>query len=261
MSVSLDSVKKELSRTMKKPWRLPRGLFISAICMFFYFVIAVYLHIFHKGLPYATTEIFVWTLASFNASQLGSDSEGALNHTKKKRSLKDLFITKNIVLLIFAIPLDFTLVTLACWLIGDWSSFWVAQILAIAAVIISLGLGNIVSVLWVYRPISPWKIRHDRTKIAEYLIFVALSYVAASIAVPLALIPGSLLYNNLNTHSAISVTLGILILLAWALICWTLSLRYAQHLADRHSKHFIGRLEGEPLKVKNPRLKKLLKTT
>lgn len=253
------SLKRELKKALSRPWWLPRNLFISAIGTLGWIIISIHFHLFHKGLPYAAAEVFIWTLASYNASQLGSDSETVLKYTKQKRSLKELFILKNSTLLIFSIPVDIILISLACWFLGDWSRFWLAIPLAIVAVIISLGLGNIVSVAWVYKRDSLWKIRRNRLKIADYVIFVTLSYIAATLGLYLAVIPGNLLLHVTNLHSFSSVIFGLFLIFVWAIICWVVSLRLAERLAARYHGHFIGRLSGELMQVNNARLKKLLK--
>lgn len=253
-------IKKELWAAMTRPYRLPRSLLISAIGTVGYLIIAASLHLFHKGLPYATAEVFIWTMASYNASQLGSDPAKILSYPDKKTSLKDVFIIKNSVLLIISIPIDIILIATTCWYINDWSKFWYALILGVAAVIISLGLGNIVSVAWVYQPISMWKLRKDRLKIAEYLIFVTLSYSAASLALTLATFPASIILSFTNLHRFISVMSSIIILFIWAVLWWILSLKVSQRIASKYNQQFLRRLEGEPMHVKNKHLKKILKT-
>lgn len=252
-------LKEEMSEALSKPWRLPRNLALAALATLAGISIGILIHTFHRGLPYIGADLFVWTLATYNACQLGSDSENVLKHTTTRQSLKAVFIYKNLSLLALALPIDMILITIACALLGDWSKFWYSVLLGLTAVIIALGFGNIVSVAWVYKPVSLWQYRHDRLKVFEYLIFLAISYISASAAIILAGAMGELLLKIINVHSFYQVIIGVAIMLFWAFVWWTIALNKADSLIKNHKNYFVGRLNGEPLKIKNKRAKKILK--
>ena len=257
----LTMLKNEMKKAFSRPWRLPFNMFLAGVITLLGVGIGILTHRFHKGLPYVAAELFVWTLASYNASQLGSDSDKVLEHSAKSTTLKELFIVKNAALLLLAIPIDLFLIVLACSLANDWSRFGLAIILAFAAVIIGLGLGNIVSVVYVYKPVSLWKIRKDRLRLFELTVFGIVSYISATAALLLATIPAALLLKILNVSSIIEVMVGSCILVSWAMLWWVISLGWADKLARRYHGYFVGRLRGETLHIKNNRLKKLLKVT
>lgn len=252
-------LKREMKKALSRPWRLPFNLMLSGVVTLMGVAISILLHRFHKGLPYVAAELFVWTLASYNASQLGSDSDKVLEHSAKNTTLKELFIVKNTALLLLAVPIDLILIVVACSIANDWSRFGLSIILAFTAVIIGLGLGNIVSVLWVYKPVSLWKIRHDRLRLFELLIFGTISYISATAALLLATIPAALLLKIFNVNSIIDVLIGSTILISWAIMWWAITLSWADGLARRYEGYFINRLKGETLHIKNVRLKKILK--
>ncbi|MEI7682681.1 MAG: hypothetical protein WCJ24_00025 [Candidatus Saccharibacteria bacterium] len=259
MAFKVSLLNEELGRALARPWRLPLNLLLSAAGTLAGITIGVLIHTYHRGLPYAAANIFIWSLAFYNASQLGADADKVLKRAAKGRSLKSLFLYKNLALLIIAIPIDLALITFTCWVINDWNSYWFAILLAIIAVIISLGLGNIVSVVWVYKPASLWKMRHDRVRLVEYGIFLLISYLSATLALLLAFLPSNILLQVADTTSVIQVVSGIVILLSWAIFCWAIALGWANQLAFRYSDYFLGRLNGQTIKINNARLKKILK--
>lgn len=257
--INLTPLKHELSQELSKPWRLPRNLLFAALGTFAGLAVGVLIHGLKRGLPYIAADVFIWTLATYNAAQLGSDSLRVLNHTKKSNRIKELFIVKNITLLSIAVPIDIILIVIACTILGDWSKLGESVIYAISAVIICLGLGNLVSVIWVYNPISYLKLMKDRVLIFEYIIFISIAYIAATVAILLAAIPGELLIKNINIHSLSGKIIGTIIMLAWALLLWFIFLFWADNLSRKFNKQFIGRLNGERIKIKNSKLRKILK--
>jgi hypothetical protein len=254
------SIKSEAKHNLSRPWRLPKNLFIAAICTFAGIGIGIIIHTFHRGLPYIAADLFIWTLATYNVSQLGSDSSSTIQHITKNRSLRELFFVKNTSLFILALPIDLALIIIACAILNDWSKFWLAITLAISAVIIGLGLGNVASVAFVYKPTSLWGMRKDRLKIFEYLIFVSVAYVSATTALLLATIPGWLLLKIIGIHSLIGIIIGLLIVAVWSVGLWLISANLADKLGQRYRDFFISRLNGKPINIKNKRLKRILKT-
>ena len=142
-------LKEELSHNLSRPFRLPLNLAIAAIGTLGFIFIGMLINTFHRGLPYISANIFIWSLATYNASQLGSDSVNVLAYLKSRSSIRQLFLIKNISLLVLALPVDILLISLACTLLHDWSIFVQSIVVGLSAVIICLGMGNIVSALWV----------------------------------------------------------------------------------------------------------------
>lgn len=229
------------------------------MCTFAGIGVGILIHTFHRGLPYIAADLFIWTLATYNVSQLGADAGRTRKHTAKKRSLKKLFFIKNLSLFMLALPIDLTLIIIACAVLNDWSKFWLAIVLAITAVIIGLGLGNIASVAWVYKPSSLWNMRRDRLRIFEYIIFITVAYLSATLSLLLATLPAWLLLIVIGIHSVIGVLVGLFILAVWAVGLWYLAAIFAESLSIRYRTFFIQRLDGNPLNIKNKRLKKILK--
>ena len=259
--INREPLKYELRQSIVKPWRLPRNMVLAAMGTFAGIGVGIIIHSFHRGLPYIAADVFVWTLATYNASQLGSDSDRVLEYSKNKDGIKELLLIKNLTLLIIALPIDTILVIIACSILGDWSKFWESILLATSSVIICLGLGNLVSVLWVYRPVSFLKMRKDRLLMFEYAIFIAISYVAATLAIALAMIPGEIILKTVKIHTLHGAIIGISIMIGWAIVLWILALIFADRLSNKYHDFFINRLNGNKLAIKNPRMKKILKVT
>lgn len=259
MAANYMSLRNEVIRNLSRPWRLPKNLFVAATCTFAGISVGIFIHTFHRGLPYIAADLFIWTLATYNVSQLGGDSVNALRHTSEKKSLKKLFFVKNVSLFIIALPIDLALIIIACSILGDWSKFWLAIVLAITAVIIGLGIGNFASVAWVYKPTSLWGMRKDRLMIFEYLIFITVAYISATAALILAFFPAWLLLKVIGVHSVPVIILGLIILAAWSISLWLLFANWANKLTVRYSGFVIDRLKGKPLSIRNKRLKKILK--
>lgn len=251
----------EIQQNLKKPWRLPRNLLFAALGTFAGIAVGILIHTFHRGLPYIAADIFIWSLATYNASQLGTDSKKVISHAKTSENLKQIFIAKNLTLLILAFPINLLLITIACAILGDWSKFGESIVLAISAVIICLGFGNIVSVVWVYKPISYLKMRHSRLQIFEYGIFIGIAYISATLALVLASVPGELILKNIKIHTLIGGIIGVGIMIFWAILLWIISLNYADSLTRKYKNHFYNRLNGNTVNIKNKKLKKILKVS
>ena len=252
-------LKEELSRSLSRPFRLPLNLVIAAIGTLGFILIGMLINTFHRGLPYISANIFIWSLATYNASQLGSDSVNVLAYLKSRSSSRQLFLIKNISLLVLALPIDIVLISLACTLLHDWSIFVQSIVVGLSAVIICLGIGNIVSTLWVYKPVSILKIRHDRVQVFEYSVFMALAYSGATFSLFIAAIPALIIMNTINYSVFPGSLFGLLIMLIWTIAIWLVTLKISINITEKYKDRFIGRLNGERVIVKNPKLKKLLR--
>ena len=259
--LTIDSLllKEELNKSLKKPFRLPINLAIAAAGTLASIFIGILINTFHRGLPYIAANVFIWTLATYNASQLGSDSNKVLAYLDKQSSIKQLFLVKNVSLLILAIPIDIVLVIVACVILHDWSSFPQAIVLGLSAVIICLGFGNIVSTLWAYNPVSILKIRHDRVQMFEYSVFITLAYVSATFSLLIAAIPAGVIAHNINVHAFPGTLIGFIIIACWTGIIWGLTLKISVNITKKYYTRLSMRLSGKPVEINSPRLKKILK--
>jgi hypothetical protein len=257
--LNVELLKEELSQSLSKPFRLPLNLAIAAIGTLAFIFAGIFINTFHRGLPYISANIFIWTLATFNASQLGSDSNNVLAYLKNKSSIRQLFLIKNISLLILALPIDILLIVLACSVLNDWSNFVQSIVVGLCAVLICLGLGNIVSTLWVYKPQSILKIRHNRLQIYEYSVFLTLAYSSATISLLIAAIPAEIIIHTINYRIFPGSIIALLIMLVWTVTIWLITLRISTNITKKYHDRFIGRLNGKPVIVNSPRLKKILK--
>ncbi len=249
----------ELKQGLSKPFRLPINLTLAAIGTLACIFLGIFFNTFHRGLPYIAANVFIWTLATYNASQLGSDSTNVLAYLKTKSSIKQLFLVKNLVLLVLSFPIDIILIIIACNILGDWSNFPEAIVLGLSAVIICLGLGNIVSTLWVYTPKSLIKIRHDRLQIYEYSVFITLAYISATFSLLIAYVPALIIIHYLNYRVLPGSLLSIGIMFAWAIIIWLSTLKISINISEKNKNQFIGRLSGNPIIIRNKKLKKILR--
>ncbi len=252
-------LKEEFSRSLSRPFRLPLNLALAAIGTLGFIFIGMLINTFHRGLPYISANIFIWSLATYNASQLGSDSVNVLAYLKSRSSIRQLFLIKNISLLVLALPIDILLISLACTLLHDWSIFVQSIVVGLSAVIICLGIGNIVSTLWVYKPVSILKIRHDRVQMFEYSVFITLAYVSATFSLLIAAIPAGVIAHNINVHAFPGTLIGFIIIACWTGIIWGLTLKISVNITKKYYTRLSMRLSGKPVEINSPRLKKLLK--
>jgi hypothetical protein len=254
----LKDIGTEIRHSFKWPLRLPRNMLIAALCTYAGIAISIALHRFRHGLPYIAAEVFVWMLASSTACQIGMNTFKIEQKIGKDKSIKRVLIIRNVSLFLVAAPIGFGLIILASYLLHDWSKFWPSIILALSAVIINLGLGNLASVIWVYRPKSLWSIRKDRIRLYEFTIFGITSYVAAILALVMASIP-ALLIQNLGGHKLLGDIIKIAILFTWSVVIWIYCLMISDKFTKNNYEHIIDRLDGATINVKNKKLKKLLK--
>ena len=257
-SFNSEFLKEELSQNLSKPFRLPLNLAIAATGTLGFIFIGIFINTFHRGLPYIAANIFIWTLATYNASQLGSDSDNVLAYLKNQLSIRQLLLIKNLSLLILALPIDFLLIVLACSVLHDWSIFVQSIVVGLSAVIICLGLGNIVSTLWVYKPVSILKIRHDRLQIFEYSVFMVLAYAGATFSLLIAAIPAVIIVHTINYHTFPGSLIGLMIMTAWTATVWLITLKISVIITEKYNDKFIGRLKGKPVTINSLRLKKIL---
>ena len=257
-SFNSEFLKEELSQNLSKPFRLPLNLAIAATGTLGFIFIGIFINTFHRGLPYIAANIFIWTLATYNASQLGSDSDNVLAYLKNQLSIRQLLLIKNLSLLILALPIDFLLIVLACSVLHDWSNFVQSIVVGLSAVIICLGIGNIVSTLWVYKPVSILKIRHDRVQVFEYSVFMALAYAGATFSLLIAAIPAVIIVHTINYHTFPGSLIGLMIIIAWTASVWLITLKISVIITEKYNDKFIGRLQGKPVTINSLRLKKIL---
>ncbi|MEI7838785.1 MAG: hypothetical protein WCI37_03305 [bacterium] len=254
-----EMLKKELGQSLTKPFRLPINLVIAAIGTLAFIFAGILINNLHRGLPYIAANIFIWTLATYNASQLGSDSNNVIAYLKTKKSIKQLFLIKNLSLLILAFPIDIVLIIVACDLLHDWSEFVQSIVIGLSAVVICLGLGNIVSTLWVYSPTPFMKIRHDRVKMFDYSVFLILAYSSATFSLLIASLPVLLIIDNLNNHKFPGNLISLVIMVIWTIAIWLITLKISIHITSKYSDRFFNKLSGQPLNIKNLKLRKILK--
>jgi len=257
-SFNSEFLKEELSRSLSRPFRLLLNLALAAIGTLGFIFIGMLINTFHRGLPYISANIFIWSLATYNASQLGSDSVNVLAYLKSRSSIRQLFLIKNISLLVLALPIDILLISLACTLLHDWSIFVQSIVVGLSAVIICLGLGNIVSALWVYKPVSILKIRHDRLQVFEYSVFMVLAYAGATFSLLIAAIPAVIIVHTINYHTFPGSVIGLMIITAWTATVWLITLKISVIITEKYEDRFIGRLNGNQSIIKSPKLKKIL---
>ena len=251
-------LKEELSRSLSRPFRLPLNLVIAAIGTLGFIFIGMLINTFHRGLPYISANIFIWSLATYNASQLGSDSVNVLAYLKSRSSSRQLFLIKNISLLVLALPIDILLISLACTLLHDWSIFVQSIVVGLSAVIICLGIGNIVSTLWVYKPVSIFKVRQNRLQVFEYSVFMIMAYGGATFSLLIAAIPATIIVHIIKYDTFPGSLIALLIMTAWTVAMWLITLMISINITEKYEDRFIGRLNGNQSIIKSPKLKKIL---
>lgn len=249
----------EFKKALSFPWRLPRSLVRGALFTFLGFVVALYFRRFHDTLPYFGASLFVWSLAAINATLLTTYSPQVIDRLSKKESFIGSVLIKNTILFILIIPFNVVFILAACWLLNDFTKFGLALILAFAAVIISMGIGNIVPAIWAYKP-QPWnRMLHSRMMLVDYIVFSLLTYLVATFALWLTIYPASILDQFFGTRHWLNLLTATIILIGWAILCWSISIQIAFKFFDKHSKYVIRRFKGEPPKITNKHLKKILR--
>jgi len=259
LQINHQILENELKRNLIKPYKLIRNLFFAALTTLAGMFLGMLIHTFHRGLPYIAANVFIWSLATYNASQLGSDPSNVRQYLKNKISLKDIFIAKNLSLFILAFPIDFLLIVLACSILNDWSSFRQAMGLGISSVIICLGLGNIVSTLWVYEPLPFLSIKKDRQKLLDWGAFFTFASISATLALMIAFLAGGLIVKLIDISTTEGAIAGLIVILGWSIGCWVLCLYISNRILDGDKQKFISKLDGEVNLVNNKRLQKILK--
>lgn len=151
-------------------------------------------------------------------NQIGSDSDRVVASLQRGDSVTRILAIKNLALSVMLVPFAFAVSILARVLVERWRLFPHALLLDVGAVFLWLGVGNVVSVILPYRPISLRTRLHARATWKRWVLCQALPYGLYFVVLPILHVPYYLLYHhkvfgpytpNYLIYSAVYVLIGL----------------------------------------------------
>ncbi len=125
------------------------------------------------------TGVALWVLADvINTNQLGADADRVARKLEKGRGVVHELILKNGALVFLLLPLTVCISVVARLLVDRWRDIPDAVLLDLFVVFIWLGIGDVLSVLLPYRPISLRDRWHARHTWPRWLVCLAAPYLA-----------------------------------------------------------------------------------
>jgi len=194
-------------------------------------------------IAYVGIAVVLFVLAdTINTNQLGADADRVVASLVRGDSVRRILAIKNLALAVLLVPVALLVSLLVRILVDRWRLVSHTAMYDIGSVFLWLGLGDAVSVLLPYRPISlrarlkaraSWK-RWAVRQAAPYVLY----YFGATLLVMLPFVACSGVEAFGRKDS-----IGYPILyLANALLVWVLGLGFAAAYTDRASERFLAEL-------------------
>jgi hypothetical protein len=173
-------------------------------------------------------------------NQLGSDGERVIASLQRGDSVPRILAIKNLSLAVLLIPFAMAVSILVRVLVQRWRLLPHALLLDVGAVFLWLGVGNVLSVLLPYNPVSLRARLHARETWKRWLLCQAVPYGLYFVLLPVLHVPYYLIYHgkalgeyraNYLAYSAVYVGIGVAYWLLGLLLATIYARRRRQRLA------------------------------
>ena len=241
----LDDVKDELHWTFsgRKGWLLG---------MLFNLLVAIVVIGYQRYDPHVSGDIkianigiavVVYVLAGTLATnQLGADAERVINSVERGDRVSRILAIKNVSLAVMLIPVALLVSVVVRILVDRWRLMPNTALYDIAGVFVWLGLGNLISVMLPYRPISLRARLKARWTWLRWGLRQAVPYVLYYLGAPLLLTFPAVIIHVLKVFGRRDSLWYPLVSLATALVGWQVGLWLASVWAERHRRRFEAEL-------------------
>ncbi len=187
--------------------------------------------------------VVVYVLAGTLATnQFGADADRVINSLERGDRVSRILALKNVSLAVLLIPVALLVSVIVRILVDRWRLLPNTALYDIAAVFVWLGLGNLVSVMLPYRPISLRARLKARSTWLRWVVRQAVPYALYYLGAPLLLTFPSVVIHLVAVFGRRDSLWYPLVTLANALVGWLLGLWLATVWADRHRRRFEAEL-------------------
>jgi hypothetical protein len=187
--------------------------------------------------------VVVYVLAGTLATnQLGADADRVINSVERGDRVQRILAIKNVALVVLLVPVALLVSVIVRILVDRWRLLPNTAMYDIAAVFVWLGIGNVVSVMLPYRPISLRARLKARKTWKRWAVRQAVPYVLYYLGAPALLTFPSVLIHVLEPFGPRRLLYYPILSLGNALVAWLLGLWLATVWSERHRPRFVAEL-------------------
>jgi hypothetical protein len=187
--------------------------------------------------------VVVYVLAGTLATnQLGADADRALNSLERGDSVPRILALKNVALAVLLVPVALLVSLIVRIMVDRWRLMANTALFDTAAVFVWLGLGNIISVMLPYRPISLRARLKARKTWKRWAVRQAVPYALYYLGVPALLMLPTVLAHQLKLFGHQRLLYYPLLALGNSLVAWLFGLWLATAWTARQRSRFMAEL-------------------
>jgi hypothetical protein len=192
--------------------------------------------------------VVAYVLASTLATnQLGADADRVINSVERGDRVPRILALKNVALAVLLIPVALLVSLIVRLLVERWRLMPVTAAYDVGAVVLWLGIGNVLSVMLPYRPISLRARLKARKSWKRWALRQAMPYALYYLGQPVLIFPAGLahkfeVFGKPRFLDYPDLLYYPLITLGNALVVWLLGLWLATAWTNRHRQRFEAEL-------------------
>lgn len=187
--------------------------------------------------------VVVYVLAGTLATnQLGADADRVINSVERGDRVSRILALKNVSLALLMVPVALLVTVIVRILVDRWRLLPNAAMYDVAAVFVWLGLGNLVSVMLPYRPISLRARLKARPTWVRWGLRQAVPYALYYLGAPLLVTFPAVILHFQEAFGRRDSVWYPLVTLANSLVGWLVCLWLASVWAKRHPRRFEAEL-------------------
>ncbi len=194
-------------------------------------------------IAYVGIAVVVFVLAdTINTNQLGADAERVAASLERGDTVRRILAIKNLALAVLLVPVALLVSIVVRILVGRWRLVSHTAMYDIGSVFLWLGLGDAVSVLLPYRPISLRARLKARASWGRWAVRQATPYVLYYLGATLVVMLPFVACSTVEAFGRKDSIWYPILYLANALLVWVLGLLFAAAYTDRAAERFAAEL-------------------
>jgi hypothetical protein len=183
--------------------------------------------------------VVVYVLAGTLATnQLGADADRVINSLERGDRVSRILALKNVSVAVLLVPIALLVSVIVRILVERWRLLPNTAMYDVAAVLVWLGLGNVVSVMLPYRPISLRARLKARSTWVRWGVRQAVPYALYYLGAPLLVTFPTVVVHVLEVFGRRDSPYYAVLALANSVVGWLVGLWLASVWADRHRRRF-----------------------
>ncbi len=194
-------------------------------------------------IAYVGIAVVLFVLAdTINTNQLGADADRVLASLERGDTVRRIIAIKNVALAVLLVPVALLISVVVRILVGRWRLVTHTAMYDIGSVFLWLGLGDAVSVLLPYRPISLRARMKARSSWKRWAVRQAAPYAIYYLGVSLIVTLPFVICSGVEAFGRKDSIAYPLLYLANALVVWGLGVWFASTYTDHAEKRFLTEL-------------------